>query len=340
MEKGNGTGVTGNPMIVEELKNARRFAVSLAREVDAKNQMLLEIRRQNDEASAALSRVVAQKQKLQQSYGQEMAKMRCSLNLQLRNFGMQNTSLRQELASMQEELATLAKQDKKQSQGDLEPINLLVEKDKLKNQEIEELSSKLAEKIDEVQDMEALNQALIVREHISNEELQDARKELISTHLALVIQVLPTLLDGQSIGVKRMGEIDVDPFKVACLRKFSGTEWMVKSLELTSVWQAKVNDPKWQPFKKMLKNGKCQEVIDEQDSKLKELRSQWGEGVYNAVANALLELNEYNPSGRYAVSELWNFKEGRKASLKEVIQCLAQLLKTLNSAKRRRRVST
>ncbi|CDP00107.1 unnamed protein product [Coffea canephora] len=90
----------------------------------------------------------------------------------------------------------------------------------------------------------------------------------------------------------------------------------------------------------MLKNGKCQEVIDEQDSKLKELRSQWGEGVYNAVANALLELNEYNPSGRYAVSELWNFKEGRKASLKEVIQCLAQLLKTLNSAKRRRRVST
>ncbi|XP_071930024.1 factor of DNA methylation 5-like isoform X4 [Coffea arabica] len=332
MEKGNGTGVTGNPMIVEELKNARRFAVSLAREVDAKNQMLLEIRRQNDEASAALSRVVAQKQKLQQSYGQEMAKMRCSLNLQLRNFGMQNTSLRQELASMQEELATLAKQDKKQSQGDLEPINLLVEKDKLKNQEIEELSSKLAEKIDEVQDMEALNQALIVREHISNEELQDARKELIS--------VLPTLLDGQSIGVKRMGEIDVDPFKVACLRKFSGTEWMVKSLELTSVWQAKVNDPKWQPFKKMLKNGKCQEVIDEQDSKLKELRSQWGEGVYNAVANALLELNEYNPSGRYAVSELWNFKEGRKASLKEVIQCLAQLLKTLNSAKRRRRVST
>ncbi|CDP00106.1 unnamed protein product [Coffea canephora] len=190
MEKGNGTGVTGNPMIVEELKNARRFAVSLAREVDAKNQMLLEIRRQNDEASAALSRVVAQKQKLQQSYGQvmrklhlnesEMAKMRCSLNLQLRNFGMQNTSLRQELASMQEELATLAKQDKKQSQDDLERINLLVEKDKLKNQEIEELSSKLAEKIDEVQDMEALNQALIVREHISNEELQDARKELIS----------------------------------------------------------------------------------------------------------------------------------------------------------------
>nr|XP_027102551.1 factor of DNA methylation 5-like [Coffea arabica] len=318
--------------------------------------MLLEIRRQNDEASAALSRVVAQKQKLQQSYGQvmrklhlnesEMAKMRCSLNLQLRNFGMQNTSLRQELASMQEELATLAKQDKKQSQGDLEPINLLVEKDKLKNQEIEELSSKLAEKIDEVQDMEALNQALIVREHISNEELQDARKELISTHLALVIQVLPTLLDGQSIGVKRMGEIDVDPFKVACLRKFSGTNgWSMltsnnkyifdsSSVSITFIllrmWKAPL-----QVYVLAM-----QEVIDEQDSKLKELRSQWGEGVYNAVANALLELNEYNPSGRYAVSELWNFKEGRKASLKEVIQCLAQLLKTLNSAKRRRRVST
>lgn len=39
-----------------------------------------------------------------------------------------------------------------------------------------------------------------------------------------------------------------------------------------------------------------QEIIDEDDEKL-ELRNDCGEVVYNAVTNALLELNQYNPSG-------------------------------------------
>lgn len=53
--------------------------------------------------------------------------------------------------------------------------------------------------------------------------------------------------------------------------------------------------------------------------KLKGLKTQWGENAYKAVADALLELNEYNPSGRYPVSELWNSKKGRRASLKEIM---------------------
>ena len=51
--------------------------------------------------------------------------------------------------------------------------------------------------------------------------------------------------------------------------------------------------------------------------------------MYKAVADALLELNDYNSSGRYVVPELWNFKEGRKASLKEVINNMIEELKTL-----------
>ena len=51
--------------------------------------------------------------------------------------------------------------------------------------------------------------------------------------------------------------------------------------------------------------------------------------MYNAVADALLELNDYNSSGRYVVPKLWNFNEGRKASLKEVINNMIEELKTL-----------
>lgn len=73
-----------------------------------------------------------------------------------------------------------------------------------------------------------------------------------------------------------------------------------------------------------------QEVINEEDEKLKELKEK-GDEIYEAVVTAFKELHEYNPSGRYVVPELWNFKEGRKATLKEVIVYIVK-----NTKKRKR----
>jgi hypothetical protein len=46
----------------------------------------------------------------------------------------------------------------------------------------------------------------------------------------------------------------------------------------------------------------------------------------------LLEINEYNASGRFPVSELWNNKENRKASITEAIH---HILKQLKAQKHR-----
>ncbi|PWA44273.1 hypothetical protein CTI12_AA528010 [Artemisia annua] len=72
------------------------------------------------------------------------------------------------------------------------------------------------------------------------------------------------------------------------------------------------------------------EKIDEDDNHMKELRSQWCEQAYNVVANALLEMNKHNASARYVGSVLWNFREGRKAHVKEVIVSLINQLKAAN----------
>ncbi|KAI3952353.1 hypothetical protein MKX01_005220 [Papaver californicum] len=189
----------------------------------------------------------------------------------------------------------------------------------LKNK-VEDLSIDLKDKKEELEDLEAMNQTLIVKERQSNDELQEARKELIKE--------LREMGNRAVIRVKRMGEIDVKPFQDAYKKKYSADEADIKASVVCSSWQEELKDPSWFPFV-IVKVGenKYKTEIDEKDEKLSRLRKVMGDEVFKAVATALLELNEYNGSGRYIVPELWNFKEGRKATLKEGIQRLSKLKK-------------
>ncbi|GLT93073.1 hypothetical protein SLE2022_108790 [Rubroshorea leprosula] len=193
---------------------------------------------------------------------------------------------------------------------------------------VEETLKELREKEADLEDIEALNQTLIVKERKSNDELQEARKELING--------LKELGSSAHIGVKRMGELDGKPFLETLKRKYSDEEAEERATELCSLWVEYLKDPDWHPFKCIKVEGEGeehQEVIDDEDEKLKDLKYEMGEEVYLSVIAALKEINEYNPSGRYIISELWNYAEGRKAALKEGV---VYLLKLWDTSKRKK----
>ncbi|KAM7471640.1 hypothetical protein LguiA_009823 [Lonicera macranthoides] len=194
---------------------------------------------------------------------------------------------------------------------------------------MKEMNEELEQKQEEMGDLESLNQTLVVKERQSNDELQEARKELIVG--------LGEMLGGRTnIGIKRMGEIELKPFQNTCKERFPSEEAQIKAMELCSLWQEKLKNSDWHPLRVVTDGDTAKEIINEDDELLRNLREEWGNEVCDAVISAFKEMNEYNPSGRYVVSELWNFKEKRKATLKEVIAYILKNLKTLKSQKRKR----
>ncbi|XP_048420738.1 factor of DNA methylation 1-like isoform X1 [Pyrus x bretschneideri] len=188
---------------------------------------------------------------------------------------------------------------------------------------IHEIEGKFKELEEELGNNKTLNGVLIVNEHEKNVELQEARKALI---IGLSDSTSQTC-----IGVKRMGELDNKPFRSALKRPCPskrGAGLDDKAKKLCSLWEQHLRDPNWQPFRIIMnEQQKPTEFIDEQDEKLKGLKEEFGEQVFHAVKTALAELNEYNPSGRFPVPELWNFKEKRKATVAEGVSYLMNLWK-------------
>uniref|UniRef100_A0A0E0MNV1 Factor of DNA methylation 1-5/IDN2 domain-containing protein n=1 Tax=Oryza punctata TaxID=4537 RepID=A0A0E0MNV1_ORYPU len=137
------------------------------------------------------------------------------------------------------------------------------------------------------------------------------------------------------IGIKEIGVQNDNPFQSACNEKLPPEEADTAASELNSLWQELLNDKSWNPFHIITVDGGRQvEVIDVDDDKLKDVRMTWGEGPYKSVTDALVERKEHNIDGP-GVFDLWNYKEGRKASLGERIENVVDHVKQLKTVCRK-----
>ncbi|KAK9950964.1 hypothetical protein M0R45_006427 [Rubus argutus] len=141
---------------------------------------------------------------------------------------------------------------------------------------------------------------LIVKEWTSNDEIQEARKELIiglwdSTNQAF-------------IHVKRMG-VDINPFQSATSRRF-----LKKDLS-------------WHPFKIIVDEvGNAKEIIDVEDATLNSVKNKLGDEFYKFVTTALVKVNEdengnvnqNDPFYRHIRPVMWDYKRGMRATVRDV----------------------
>uniref|UniRef100_A0A0E0JBC2 Factor of DNA methylation 1-5/IDN2 domain-containing protein n=1 Tax=Oryza nivara TaxID=4536 RepID=A0A0E0JBC2_ORYNI len=137
------------------------------------------------------------------------------------------------------------------------------------------------------------------------------------------------------IGIKEIGVLNDNPFHSACNEKLPPEEAEMAASELNSQWQELLNDKSWNLFHTITVDGDRQvEVIYADDDRLKDLKMTWGEGPYKSVTDALVERKEYNIDGP-GVFDLWNYKEGRKASLGECIDYVFDHVKQLKIVRRK-----
>lgn len=200
--------------------------------------------------------------------------------------------------------------------------NALQDDDDLQ-EKMSNLQRELIEKDEQLQDLKDQSNAFRLAIKRKNDELQDARLELIDG-----LETYPT---GGGIGTKIMGLVDSKPFFVGC---YSTQKMKENAAKFASLCRHLTEDPNWHPFTSITIGSDQKETIDEEDEKMVTLKAECSEEQYRAVVTALIERNRYHHSGREPMQELWNYKEEREASLIEGIDYILNEWKIHKQRKR------
>ncbi|MED6219117.1 hypothetical protein PIB30_032958 [Stylosanthes scabra] len=319
------------------LDTLKKLIMRLTDNIDCKERCLLEMECKYNEALSMIEKLKNDKHEPHEGRGNDLLQMKDMV-----------VDLNHDMECLKEEHGKITNQlEESKALNELQQKNFIEEIQKLRrelqdqshvesdegsaenlNTAIATFRNQLKDKMEYLEKVENLNSFLVVKEQEYKQELIDARKESIDS--------LQDVFSCRSqLRIKRMGELDPKPFQDSCSQKYSNGPWQEISAMLCSSWEDNLKNSAWHPFKITEVNGILQKIIDENDEKLKLLRDEHGEVVYKAVTEALMEIEEYNSSGRYTVPEIWNWKEGRRATLKEIIQ---YIIRQLKSHKRKRKV--
>uniref|UniRef100_A0A7I4CCJ2 Factor of DNA methylation 1-5/IDN2 domain-containing protein n=1 Tax=Physcomitrium patens TaxID=3218 RepID=A0A7I4CCJ2_PHYPA len=194
---------------------------------------------------------------------------------------------------------------------------------------------KIAELEAELEMNQVMVNALSTKERTANEELEEARK--------VALDLLKTYGDENTVGIKYAGSIKKAPWIAACKKKNHPDGYQVAASKMISEWEQRLKDPKYHPFTTVDVGGDnwkgklktigggfrtVQRVINKNDEFLKELKMKLGMEVLQTVTTAVMEMEEYNASGRFVVEVAWDFRKNQRVLLKDVLLHFKELLES------------
>ncbi|CAN1148355.1 Protein INVOLVED IN DE NOVO 2 [Linum perenne] len=312
---------------VMELENRMnmKFVSSLSNSLKMKNQQVEEMDQRCTETSTMLMNLLEEKEAHIQAYKEEIQKIQASANDHFQRIFNDHEKLKSQVESQKKELEMREVQLQKREAKIQTERRMLFQDIEKKTGRSRSLQSTALEKQRTNEDLLKLAED-VKREKekfqcriIQLEKQLDAKPSLESEieQLRGALDVMKCKGDGGDSQVLENVEVIMKWSKEKEV-ELDSSEALNQSL---IVRERKSND-ELQDARKELAN----EVIDDKDGKLQGLKDEVGEEAYEAVTSALMEINDYNPSGRYIVSELWNKKEVRRASLREGVTFLLDVL--------------
>ncbi|XBH89997.1 hypothetical protein VPH35_081775 [Triticum aestivum] len=168
-------------------------------------------------------------------------------------------------------------------------------------------------------------------------ELENAKKELSDIHSKLIKGFMDiSATSTRNIAIKNIGELSYKPFQQACLKKLPPEEASKKASEFYNFWQKQLLNPEWNPSKTVMEKGNPEEgiskEIDVHDADLLKLRAEWGEDVYKAVANCLVEIEKCGRlTDRTIIPVIWHQKADRTATRSESVEYMCSQVRRLRT---------
>ena len=277
-----------------------------------------ELKKLNEQYAKTVSRVQMEKEKLEKQMREELENKLAKLDLEAKN-------------KIDEIMENETSELKKMMERELD------EQKESFQQEKESFKQKLADKMDDCEQLSETFNVMFIKTNELNEKSADFLQLITKTEIAAFLDINSTLKKGRELPLRRVGEVQDTTVQkmMTCFKKKNKS---LQDFEVHMAVAGKVQNinttlrgANFRPLKVVStkdergieKNGYA---IIYDDPELVRIKEEWDEDIMQDIAEERLRLEKINASGQYASWEVWDSVMDDRMNPFEVAQKLIGIL--------------